>query len=92
MEEDSECNILSPEDELNIRLRAWNVWLNVGIEATSPERVESSPPTQHFLTALMQVFPDVFLPIKLTWVIIIFMPKTSALEKLVWNIKLKICF
>ncbi|KAK6620142.1 hypothetical protein RUM44_006542 [Polyplax serrata] len=67
MEEDSECNILSPEDELNIRLRAWNVWLNVGIEATSPERVESSPPTQHFLTALMQVFPDVFLPIKLTF-------------------------
>lgn len=64
--EDEECNILSAEEELSIRLRAWNVWLNVGIEATSPERVEKSTPTQHFLTALMQVFPDVFLPIKST--------------------------
>lgn len=63
MEEET-SQILTAEEESNIRLGAWQVWLSIGTEATSAERVERNPPTQHFLTALMQIFPDVFLPIK----------------------------
>ncbi|KAL0268714.1 UNVERIFIED_CONTAM: hypothetical protein PYX00_010542 [Menopon gallinae] len=62
--EDEENPAMSAEEESNIKWSTWQVWLNIGIEATSQERVERNPPTQHFLTALMQIFPDVFLPIK----------------------------
>lgn len=63
-DENETSQILTPEEESNIRLGAWQVWLSIGTEATMAERVERNPPTQQFLTALMQIFPDVFLPIK----------------------------
>jgi len=57
------------KDEEAIRVNAWQVWLNIGSECTTQERCSIDPPSQQFLTALIQLFPDVFLPVRSRYVV-----------------------
>lgn len=63
-----EHKINTSTDEINIWIVAWKVWLNIGSEITVPSLDSDSNdiylPNQAFLTALVQIFPNVFQHIK----------------------------
>lgn len=61
--------VCPPNEELDMWLVAWRVWLHIGTEITVPlvenENTEDVYiPSQSFLTALVQIFPNVFQHIK----------------------------
>lgn len=66
----SSDNKVATNEEVDIWAIAWKVWLKIGTEITLPvagnEITEDVYlPTQSFLTALIQIFPNVFQHIKL---------------------------
>ncbi|XP_071082780.1 protein MON2 homolog [Haliotis cracherodii] len=66
-------NTTDSDSDLSLWMAAWKVWLNIGQIATQPpENVDKSQkvyvPSQHFLTALLQTFPALFMHIKIRFV------------------------
>ncbi len=65
--DESDLNDIGMDDD-SLWTNAWRVWLTIGTAATMPpETSEKSNlyiPTQHFLTALMQIFPALYAHIK----------------------------
>lgn len=55
--------VIHSNDSEALWIVAWRVWLNIGMESTTPpQEGETEPyvPSQAFLTALVHIFPAVF--------------------------------
>lgn len=64
--------VIQPNDSEALWFVAWRVWLNIGMESTTPpQEGETEPyiPSQAFLTALVHIFPAVFQHIRNKYVL-----------------------